>query len=216
MPAAKSSISPCRKTTQWSASTYGTKAAPSILREVAAGEMITIIENRRETSLLLASQIPATFDGRLRVNVANALAAVTAALADDVQLEYIRQAMRTFTSSFYQTPGRFNLLEFQGRRIIMDYCHNIGGLESMADFVKRMEPARAIAVISMPGDRLDDDIAAFGRLSGADVRRTGRFVKTRIPAGVLQVRSPPASKRRPWMPGWPKRRSPSCSKKSTR
>ncbi|MCA9860820.1 MAG: hypothetical protein KC438_13920, partial [Thermomicrobiales bacterium] len=142
------------------------KGRAVILRPVAAGEMITIIENRRETSLLLASQIPATFDGRLRVNIANALAAVTAALADDVQLEYIRQAMRTFTSSFYQTPGRFNLLEFQGRRIIMDYCHNIAGLESMADFVKRMEPNRSIAVISMPGDRLDDHIAAFGKLSG--------------------------------------------------
>ncbi len=36
----------------------------------------------------------------------------------------------------------------------------------MADFVKRMEPARAIAVISMPGDRLNNDIAAFGKLSG--------------------------------------------------
>ncbi len=142
------------------------KGRAVILRRVAAGEMITIIENRRETSLLLASQIPATFDGRLRVNIANALAAVTAALADDVQLEYIRQAMRTFTSSFYQTPGRFNLLEFQGRRVVMDYCHNIAGLESMADFVKRMDPARAIAVISMPGDRLDEDIAAFGQLSG--------------------------------------------------
>ncbi len=142
------------------------KGRAVILRTVASGDMITIIENRRETSLLLASQIPATFDGRLRVNIANALAAVTAALADDVQLEYIRQAMRTFTSSFYQTPGRFNLLEFQGRRIIMDYCHNIAGLESMADFVKRMEPTRAIAVISMPGDRLDNDIAAFGKLAG--------------------------------------------------
>lgn len=142
------------------------KGRAVVLRQVASGEMITIIENRRETSLLLASQIPATFDGRLRVNVANALAAVTAALADDVQLEYIRQAMRTFTSSFYQTPGRFNLLEFQGRRVIMDYCHNIGGLESMADFVRRMEPSRSIAVISMPGDRLDADIDAFGRLSG--------------------------------------------------
>ncbi len=142
------------------------KGRAVILRKVAAGDMITIIENRRETSLLLASQIPATFDGRLRVNVSNALAAVTAALADDVQLEYIRQAMRTFTSSFYQTPGRFNLLEFQGRRIIMDYCHNVAGLESMADFVQRMEAARSIAVISIPGDRLDDDIAAFGKLAG--------------------------------------------------
>ena len=104
--------------------------------------MITIIEHRRETSLLLASQIPATFDGRLRVNIANAMAAAAAALAEDVQLEYIRQALRTFTSSFFQTPGRFNLLEVQGRRVIMDYCHNVAGLESMADFVKRMEPER--------------------------------------------------------------------------
>jgi cyanophycin synthetase len=137
-----------------------------LLRQVNAGEMIVIIEHRRETSLLLASEIPATFDGRLRVNVANALAATTAALADDVQLEYIRQAMRTFTSSFYQTPGRFNLLEFQGRRIIMDYCHNIAGLESMADFVRRLGPERSVAVISIPGDRLDTDISAFGRLAG--------------------------------------------------
>ena len=43
--------------------------------------MITIVEHRRETSLLLAGEIPATFDGRLRVNVANAMAAAAAALA---------------------------------------------------------------------------------------------------------------------------------------
>jgi cyanophycin synthetase len=178
------------------------KGRAVILRQVSSGEMITIIENRRETSLLLASQIPATFDGRLRVNIANALAAVTAALADDVQLEYIRQAMRTFTSSFYQTPGRFNLLEFQGRRIIMDYCHNIGGLESMADFVRRMNADRSIAVISMPGDRPDDDIAAFGRLAGEtfdelvireDTNRRGRAtgeVAERLKAAAIEAGLP--------------------------
>ena len=120
---------------------------------------------------------------KLRVNVANAMAASAAALADDVQLEYIRQAMRTFTTSFFQTPGRFNVLEFEGRRVIMDYCHNVAGLESMADFVGRMENPRKLAVISMPGDRLDDDIKAFGRLAGAtfdelimreDTNRRGR------------------------------------------
>jgi cyanophycin synthetase len=136
-----------------------------VLRETRQGEMITIIEHRRETSLLLASQIPATFDGRLRVNIANAMAAAAAALGDDVQLEYVRQALRTFTASFYQTPGRFNLLELQGRRILMDYCHNVAGLEAMADFVKRMDATRNLAVISMPGDRKDEDIVAFGRLA---------------------------------------------------
>jgi cyanophycin synthetase len=136
------------------------------LRETRQGEMISIIEHRRETSLLLASQIPATFEGRVRVNIANAMAAACAALADDVQLDYIRQALRTFTSSFYQTPGRFNLLDLGGKRVVVDYCHNIAGLEAMADFVKRMGADRTVAVISMPGDRSDADMEAFGALAG--------------------------------------------------
>lgn len=127
--------------------------------------MITIIEHRRETSLLLVTEIPATFEGRLRVNIANAMAATAAALGENIQLEYIRQSLRTFTTSFFQTPGRFNVMEFQGRRVIMDYCHNVAGMESMTDFVKRLEPERTIAVISIPGDRQDKDICAFGTLA---------------------------------------------------
>ena len=71
------------------------------------------------------------------------MAAAAAAFAEDVQLEYIRQALRTFTSTFFQTPGRFNLLEIDGRRVLLDYCHNVAGLESMADFVNRLETPTA-------------------------------------------------------------------------
>jgi cyanophycin synthetase len=138
-----------------------------VLRQTRNGEMITIIEHRRETSLLLVHEIPATFDGRLRVNIANAMAAAAVALGENIQLEYIRQALRTFTTSFFQTPGRFNVMEFQGRRVIMDYCHNVAGMESMTDFVRRLEPERTIAVISIPGDRQDEDIHAYGTLAAA-------------------------------------------------
>ncbi|MER3436369.1 MAG: cyanophycin synthetase, partial [Chloroflexota bacterium] len=137
-----------------------------VLRETPQGEMITIIEHRRETSLILANQIPATFDGRLRVNIENAMAATAAALGQDVPLDYIRHALRTFTASFYQTPGRFNMLEVNGKRVLMDYCHNVPGLEAMLDFVKRMGARRTLAVITMPGDRRDEDIRAFGCLAG--------------------------------------------------
>ena len=137
-----------------------------VLRPTRHGEMITLIEHRRDTSLLLAEEIPATLDGRIRVNIQNALAAAAAAFALDVQLEYIRTALRTFTSNFFQTPGRFNLLEIEGRKVLLDYCHNVAGLESMADFVKRMDADRTIAMIAVPGDRSNDDITAFGRLAG--------------------------------------------------
>ncbi len=141
------------------------KGKAVLLRQTRHGEMITVIENRRETSLVLASQIPATFEGRARVNIANALAATAAAVADDIQLDHIRQALRTFSSSFFQTPGRFNLLDLGGQRVVMDYCHNVAGLEAIADFVSRMEAERTVAVISMPGDRSNDDMQAFGELA---------------------------------------------------
>ncbi len=137
-----------------------------VLKQTRQGEMITLLEHRRETSLLYASQIPATFDGRIRVNIANALAAAATAFAMDVQLEQIRLALRTFDNTFFQTPGRFNMMELDGRRIVMDYCHNVAGLEGMVDFVQRMEPRRTYAMIAMPGDRSNTDIRAFGNLAG--------------------------------------------------
>ena len=97
--------------------------------------------------------------------------------------KHIRQALRSFSSSYFQTPGRFNFLDVDGRRVVMDYCHNVAGLESMADFVKRLGAAHAIGMIAMPGDRLDSDIMAFGDLAARtfdrivireDVNRRGR------------------------------------------
>ena len=142
------------------------KGRAVVLRQTRQGEMITIIENRRETSLLLASQIPATMEGRIRVNIENAMAAAAAALADDVNLDYIRLGLRTFNNSFANTPGRFNLLDLGTKRVLMDYCHNVAGLESIADFVSRMDADRTVAVVSLPGDRSDGDMQAFGELAG--------------------------------------------------
>jgi cyanophycin synthetase len=154
-----------------------------VLRPTRHGEMITIIEHRRETSLILASEIPATFGGRLRVNIANAMAAAAAALGDDIQLEYIRQALRGFNASYFQTPGRFNFLDVDGRHVVMDYCHNVAGLQSMVDFVERLGAPHSIGMIAMPGDRQDEDIRTFGELAARsfdrlvireDVNRRGR------------------------------------------
>lgn len=142
------------------------KGRAIVLRPTRYGEMITVIEHRRDTSLLLAEEIPATLGGRVRVNVANAMAAVAAAVAEDVQLEHIRHALRSFTSTFFQTPGRFNLMEIDGTQVLIDYCHNVAGLEGVADFVRRFGAERTVGVITMPGDRQDEDIRLFGGLAG--------------------------------------------------
>jgi cyanophycin synthetase len=133
-----------------------------VLRQTPGGEMLTLLEDKEETSLLLASEIPATLGGRIRANVANALAAAAAAVAR----ECIRDALREFTTDFAQTPGRFNLLDVAGRQVVMDYAHNVAALEAIADFVTRTGAPRNIGVVTVPGDRRDEDARAFGLLAG--------------------------------------------------
>ena len=105
-----------------------------VLRQTPAGEMLTLLADEEETAILPAAEIPATMEGRIRVNIANALAATAAAIAQEVPLETIRAALRTFANSVAQTPGRFNLLEIDGRTVVLDYCHNLHGLEAHGRF----------------------------------------------------------------------------------
>jgi hypothetical protein len=72
------------------------------------------------------------------MNVANALAAAAAAWAAGAHLHDIRQGLRTFSTSFFQAPGRLNLLDVGGMRVVIDYCHNVDGMRQLADFVDRM------------------------------------------------------------------------------
>ncbi len=136
-----------------------------ILRESSDGEVIFIVDGRRETAILNVRQIPATFEGRARFNIKNALAATAAAYVSGCGIETIRTGLRSFTTSFYQTPGRANVASVRGFQVIIDYCHNPAGLEELADFVERLQPKRTIAMIAMPGDRRNEDIATFGQIA---------------------------------------------------
>jgi cyanophycin synthetase len=115
------------------------------------------------------------------MNVANALAAAAAAWAAGAHLHDIRQGLRTFSTSFFQAPGRLNEIEVNGYKVILDYCHNVDGMRRLTEFVDLMmrpsngaglahggrdRRARAIGVIGMPGDRKDVDHREYGRLAG--------------------------------------------------
>ena len=96
----------------------------------------------RTMPLLYTHLIPATFGGRARMNVANALAAAAAAWAAGAHLHDIRQGLRTFSTSFFQAPGRLNEVDVDGYKVILDYCHNVDGMRRLTEFVELMiEPA---------------------------------------------------------------------------
>jgi len=153
------------------------------LETSSEGELIVLRLGSRVMPVLYTHLIPATFGGRARMNVANALAAAAAAWASGAHLHDIRQGLRTFSTSFFQAPGRLNLLEVAGVRVVIDYCHNVDGMRQLADFVNRMmvEPqtkagrigaakggartGRAIGVLGIPGDRRDADQREYGAIA---------------------------------------------------
>ncbi|TME24860.1 MAG: cyanophycin synthetase [Chloroflexi bacterium] len=144
-----------------------------VQRQAGGGEMMVLKEGRRSTQIGWIHLLPATFEGRARANVQNALAAAAAAHAAGAHLHDIRQGLRSFHPSFHEAPGRLNMFELHGVKVIVDYAHNPHGLEMAGDFVERLtapgvngpEPGRRIAVIATPGDRRDEDMRELGRVA---------------------------------------------------
>jgi len=140
------------------------------------GEMIVLRQGRKSMSLVWTHLIPATFEGRARMNVQNALAATAAAWAAGAHLHDIRQGLRTFTSSYFMAPGRMNMFELDGYRVVVDYAHNPPAVDALGQFIDRLtEPSaggarapvtgRRIGVMATAGDRRDEDIRELGRVS---------------------------------------------------
>ncbi|HET7230636.1 MAG TPA: cyanophycin synthetase, partial [Longimicrobium sp.] len=62
------------------------------------------------------------------------------------------------------TPGRMNVLHTSRGTVIVDYAHNPAAIRGLMEFVLRMEARRRIGVVTMPGDRRDEDLRELGRI----------------------------------------------------
>jgi cyanophycin synthetase len=126
------------------------------------GHMITLYDKGRHIPLMWTHLIPATLEGRAMHNVQNAMFAAALAFSLDIKLDAIRQALRTFDSTFFQAPGRMNIYDEHPFKVIFDYAHNAHAVGAMADLAGRLEVrGRRIVVVAGPGDRRDEDIRAI-------------------------------------------------------
>jgi cyanophycin synthetase len=131
------------------------------------GGCIVLHDGGRREVVMRAAAIPATLHGQAEFNIANACAAIAMAAAHGVPLITIRSGLATFQSTYQQNPGRLNVHDGHGFRIILDYAHNAAGLNALGKVVTglRRRYPRSIGIISVPGDRRDGDILEMGRIS---------------------------------------------------
>ncbi len=132
------------------------------------GQMITIYDGGAHLPLLWTHLIPATLEGRALHNVQNAMFASAMAWAMGVKLDAIRHGLRTFDSTFFQAPGRTNVYDQHGFKVILDYGHNPAAVDAMCTLVEGLVASgnvrgKRVCVLSAPGDRRDEDIRAIAR-----------------------------------------------------
>ncbi|MGE5363252.1 MAG: cyanophycin synthetase [Bacteroidota bacterium] len=124
---------------------------------ILKGNLILFVEK--------TDNIPLTFSGRAPFMIQNVLAAMLACFVFGVRIADIRRALKNFSPSVAQTPGRLNFIEFENFSVLIDYAHNSGGFAALKDFLGSFNNPVKTGIFGGTGDRRDEDITELGRIA---------------------------------------------------
>ncbi|MFT5720859.1 MAG: cyanophycin synthetase [Motiliproteus sp.] len=115
-------------------------------------------DNNAEEEIIGVDDIPMTLNGAARHNIQNALGAIGLAKSLGLDSLSIACALRQFCSSIDDNPGRGNQFQVNDATVIMDFAHNAHSMNAMAATLANMPAQRKLLMLSMPGDRSDQEI----------------------------------------------------------
>src|SRR4051812_42012268 len=149
-------------------------------------EQDTFVIRRGRLRIPIAPEhdVPLSLGGAATFQRENVLAAVAAAYVQGMRYDDIRAGLLSFHPSPSTTPGRLNVIRVGGSRVVIDYAHNAAAIKGLVELVFRMPAAKRYCVLTVPGDRRDDDIREAGQLCAKfdrviikeDVDRRGRAI----------------------------------------
>ena len=126
---------------------------------------IVIVNNKKKYKLADINEIDISFNGCLEYNIENAMAASAALLGLSVDYCMISKGLKEFKSNEKDNCGRFNIYDYSGRKIILDYGHNIEGYRAVISSLNKMKNNNdLIGVIGIPGDREDAVAYEVGKI----------------------------------------------------
>ncbi|MFL6102818.1 MAG: Mur ligase family protein [Actinomycetes bacterium] len=170
------------------AQTEGGRAAT-----VLDGDLVVLTRGRVER-LLPVIDVPVTLAGLASFNVANALAATAAGLAIGLPTGAVLDGLRGFRPDPGQNPGRMNILDLEGRAVIVDMAHNEASLLALLEVARglRLPGGRVLAMVGTAGDRSDELIRSLGELAarGADrvvIGEKHRYLRGRDAGELVQL-----------------------------
>jgi UDP-N-acetylmuramyl tripeptide synthase len=118
--------------------------------------------------LLRVEDAPIAFGGAAAYNAANALGAAALTAALGAGEDAIVEGLRSFASDSADNPGRGNVIDAGGIRLILDFGHNPEAVRAVLALARSLRGAGRLGVVAgQPGDRRDDAIRAVGAEIGA-------------------------------------------------
>ncbi|MGB4812738.1 MAG: cyanophycin synthetase [Methylophilaceae bacterium] len=123
------------------------------------GDFIVATQQKNEHRIALSS-IPITRNGTIGFQTENAMAAIAAAWALNIDWAVIQKGVSTFINDMHSAPGRFNVFDFRGATVIADYGHNPDAIIALVAAIENIPAKKRSVVISGAGDRRDIDIGA--------------------------------------------------------
>jgi len=98
--------------------------------------------------------------------IANVLAATLASYLWGFKTEDISLSLQTFIPGAAQTPGRMNIFDKLGFKVILDYGHNPAAIQAMCSLTDRLDcRGKRVCVLAAPGDRRNEDIAEIASIA---------------------------------------------------
>jgi cyanophycin synthetase len=137
---------------------------------VQDGQIVLATGSERQP-LMLVAEVPLTMGGSIPFQVENVLAAVAAGWALDISKDVLISTLRSFQSSLDELPARFNVLEWEGRTVILDDSRNASALRALGKAIAGLEASGKaggprVAVYAGWGDRRNDALVEQGKVLG--------------------------------------------------
>jgi cyanophycin synthetase len=121
------------------------------------GDLVEATGAARAT-LASVHDLAPSLGGQARFMAANVLAAVAAARALGVSVATIRTALESVEPS-RDNPGRLETFHVGEVPVVVDYAHNPAALEAVGQFTRERWDRDGVAVLTLPGDRTNDQVA---------------------------------------------------------
>jgi UDP-N-acetylmuramyl tripeptide synthase len=125
------------------------------------GDELLKVENGQRELICRSNEIPIALGGAARHNVANALSAAALTSSLGATVAEIATGLTTMVQD--DNPGRCNIYDLNGIKILIDFAHNPAAMAALFDMASAIPAKRRVLCFGQAGDRTDELIRELAR-----------------------------------------------------